>query len=237
MRTLSDGDFLDLWEKGVHRHPLDRALLTLVAAFPDTACESLADWTIGRRNQSLTKLYCQCFDPRLRAWTVCVNCGEKLEFEMNTQLLAGEGIEENNRMDERVTVNGLSFRLPTSRDLALAAGETDPAAGAIRIAESCLVGARPPAPWSEEELSAIGEKLAMADPLAEVRLTLHCPSCETDWQDSLDVAAFFWTEIEARVRQLLLAIHTLALAYGWSEAHILSMSENRRAIYLELARS
>jgi len=237
MQPLSDADFLSLWESGLRRHPLDRALLALASALPEMSYAELADWPLGRRNRALTNLRCLCFGPALRAWTACVKCSEKLEFEMNAQLLAGEGTEVRIEMQEPIIVNGRTIRLPTSRDLARAAVETDPMAGAVSIVENCLVETGPPPAWSEEELSAIAERMALADPLAETRLTLRCPNCGNEWQETLDIVSFFWTEIEARVRQVLFAIHTLASAYGWSETEILSLSENRRALYLEMAQS
>jgi hypothetical protein len=91
--------------------------------------------------------------------------------------------------------------------------------------------------WSDEELEEIGERMAMADPLAEMRLTLHCPSCENDWEETLDIVTFLWAEIAARARRLLLEIHALASAYGWTETEILSLSENRRARYIEMVQS
>ena len=91
--------------------------------------------------------------------------------------------------------------------------------------------------WSDEELEEIGEQMALADPLAETRLTLHCPKCEVDWEESLDMTSFLWTEIDARVRRLLLEIHTLATAYGWTETEILSLGENRRVRYVEMVQS
>src|SRR5260221_5093294 len=111
MRTLSEADLLDLWERSCGRHPLDRALLALAAALPDRSYESLSGWPLGRRNQALTNLYYQCFGPRLRAWTACRNCGEKLEFEMDTELLAGEGTWESDGPNEPVIVNCKAFRL------------------------------------------------------------------------------------------------------------------------------
>jgi hypothetical protein len=53
----------------------------------------------------------------------------------------------------------------------------------------------------------------------------------------LDLPAFLWTEIEAQVRRLLLDIHTLAVAYGWSEREILSLSDARRRLYLEMVQA
>jgi hypothetical protein len=41
----------------------------------------------------------------------------------------------------------------------------------------------------------------------------------------------------ARARRLLIEVHSLASAYGWSETDILSMSEPRRALYLEMVQA
>jgi hypothetical protein len=237
MRTLSDAELLDLWESGCDRHPIDRALLTLARALPETSYDRLADWPLGRRNQALTKFYSQCFGPHLRAWTACPNCGEKLEFEIEVDLLSPKETYESQDRTEPVTVNSWTLRLPTSRDLAVAANETDPITGALRIVESCLVGPGTPDEWPEEQLSEIGEKLSMADPLAEIRVNVSCPECGSDGKETLDLVSFVWAEIEARVRRLLFEVHTLASAYGWSEAEILSLSENRRSMYLEMVQA
>jgi hypothetical protein len=237
MRALSDAELLGLWERGFRRHPLDRALAVLAAALPEVSYASLADWPLGRRNQALAELRGLCFGSRLRGWTACTACGEKLEFELEEQILTGGTREAKDSLNERVSVCGRTFRLPTSRDLAKVAGEADATAGAVRLAECCLLEAKRPTEWSEDDVSAIGEQLAMADPFAETRLQLKCPDCGNEWAETLDLVSFFWTEIEARVKQVLFAIHTLATAYGWSEADILSLSENRRALYLEMAQS
>jgi hypothetical protein len=236
MRALHDTELLDLWERGARRHPLDRALLALTAALPEIPSDTLADWSIGRRNRELARLRCHCFGPRLRGWLACIKCGEKLEFEMDGQLLAGEESDPSHGPRETISIHDRTFRLPTSRDLAQAAQALDPAAGAARLATNCQVAGVAPAKWEEAELAAIGEALALADPLAETRITFRCPDCGNKWQETLDLALFFWTELEARARHLLVEIHTLASAYGWSEGDILALSPERRATYLEMAR-
>lgn len=237
MQPLGDAELVGLWERGSSLHPLDRALLALAAALPGIPHSRLADWPLGQRNQALARLHGLCFGPVLRGWTACAKCGEKLEFEMNTQALTDGPSGEKSSSDQAVTVNDRTFRLPTSRDLAHIARETDPTAGAVRLVERCLVGMNPPAVWTGDDLSAISDQLALADPLAESRLALQCPNCANEWQDTLEIGLFFWTALEARVRQVLHAIHTLASAYGWTEANILSLGEKRRARYLELALS
>ncbi|MBU6398887.1 MAG: hypothetical protein KGS61_01085 [Verrucomicrobia bacterium] len=237
MRTLGDAELLCLWERGAGRRPWEQALLALATAVPEESCESLAAWPVGRRNQALARLRCRCFGRRLRAWLACTACGERLEFEMDAQRLAGEDTRAVNGAEEAVNINGRRFRLPTSQDLARAAAESDPETGARRIAEGCLLETGSRIEWSAEELAAIGQQLAVADPHAETGLTFQCPACGRTWEEALDIVGFFWTELEARIRQLLFAVHTLASVYGWSETDILGLSDRRRAAYLELAQA
>jgi hypothetical protein len=213
---------------------------------------------MGRRNKALAELHSVYFGQNLQGWISCASCGEKLEFELDGRVITVEELnnDEGSRPDETIVVNRGTFRLPTSRDLAKAAQETDPRLAAIRIVENCRIEPRPhpgtstedggtsgqvpdlrSESWSDEDLEEIGDRMASADPLAETRLTLHCPKCENHWEETLDIVSFLWAEIEARARRLLLEIHTLASAYGWTETEILSLSENRRARYVEMVQS
>jgi hypothetical protein len=258
MQSLSDSDLLNLWESGLRRHPLDRALIALSQVFPETTYDRLADWPLGRRNKALAELHCVYFGQNLQGWISCASCGEKLEFELDGRVITAEELndDEGSRSYEPIVVNRGTFRLPTSRDLAKAAEETDPRLAAIRIVENCRIAPRQSPgtstehegtsgqvpelrseSWSDEDLEEIGERMASADPLAETRLTLHCPKCEKDWEETLDIVSFLWAKIEARARRLFLEIHTLASAYGWTETEILSLSENRRARYVEMVQS
>ncbi|MBW0001701.1 MAG: hypothetical protein JO015_21605 [Verrucomicrobia bacterium] len=237
MHVLSSSDCLKVWESGAGLHPLDQGLLALSAGLPDLPPDVLADWPLGRRNLALAQLRCRSFGPRLFAWTACARCGEKLEIEVDGQLLAGGLTDQCQTSEDPVIVNGRSFRLPTTRDLVKAAQELDARLASIRLVESCCLDPAQPSTWSDDDLEQIGQRLAMADPLAETRLALACPACEAEWEENLDIILFLWREIEARARRLLFEIHTLASAYGWGEADILSLSEHRRAHYLELVRS
>jgi hypothetical protein len=237
MWTFSSSDCLDLWESGALLHPLDRGLLALGAALPDAPPETLADWTLGKRNAALAKLRCSSFGPVLRGWTACRHCGEKLEVDFDARLLADGPMGEDRGPAEAIVVNGHSFRPLTTRDLAKAARESDARRASMRLLESCRLDAGEPPEWSDEDLEQIGQRLADADPLAETRLSMRCPSCDAQSEETLDVVSFLWREIEARARRLLLEIHTLASAYGWTEAEILSLSDHRRAHYMELVQS
>jgi hypothetical protein len=237
MRALSDTDLFRVWESGHRLHPLDRALVTLGAALPGTPYERLADWPLGRRNKALLDLRCACFGARIEAWAVCGSCGEKLAFDIDARVIAGAGMQDGDDAQDTVIVNGRAFRLPTSRDLASVAKVVGGRSAAAGILDRCRMTADANAAWSDDEIEEIGEHMALADPLAEINLKLDCSACGGQRQESFDIVSFIWEEIEAQARQLILAVHTLASAYGWSEAEILSLSEHRRALYLDMVRS
>jgi hypothetical protein len=233
MRALSDTDCLDVWDRGLHRHPLDQALLVLSVVLPGTSYDSLADWSLGRLNRALVEVHCRCFGSALSGWVACERCQEKLEFEIDARTVIGQEPAQ----DEPVRVNGWTFRLPTARDLARAATAGEPAAAVCSLLESCQVAPVDRGSWTDSDIEAIGEKMAAADPLAETRLILNCHNCGHEWTANFDIATFVWRQIGARGRRAVADVHALAHAYGWTEAQILSLTENRRAHYLEMVRA
>jgi hypothetical protein len=231
MRPLSSSEILGLWERGVSLHPLDRGLLVLEAAGPSPA-GSVADWPLGRRNRALLELHASCFTPRLQGWTACPDCGDKVEFELDARQLMGAA--EQVQPPLAVTVGGQDFRLPTSRDVAQVAGISDLDAAAVRLLERCKIGGPETSAWTDEWLEVIAEHLSSADPMAETRLALSCPSCKREWEDAFDIGRFVWAEVESRARRLVWEVHSLASAYGWGESETLALSAARRAMYLEM---
>jgi hypothetical protein len=240
MRALSPADCLDLWESGQALHPLDQGLLAIQTAFPETRRVSVADWPLGRRNQALAELRCDTFGRWIRGWSACEQCGDKLEFAVD-----GDSLKESNgsNSEPEIHFGERVFRLPTSRDLAGIVDERDPSQAAIRLLELCAVpaavenDAEPPgsaAEWTESEIDAISDHMAPADPLADILLRFDCPSCGHSFEQSLDLASFLWSEIEGRAKRLMLDVHTLASAYGWSETEILRLSDARRDFYLQM---
>lgn len=240
MRTLSNADFLSLWENGHRLHSLDRGLLAVRALLAEPMEESVADWPLGRRNEALAQLHEMYFGPALRGWTECDRCGEKLEFAVACRSLIEQqrarGIDAT---IERITVKGRDYRLPTSRDLACVADEPDARAAALRLAACCRIdeSADDAPEWSDEELGALGDKMIEADPLAEILVSFECPVCRAKREQALDLPAFLWAELEAFAKRMLHEIHILARAYGWSESQVLSLSDSRRAIYVQMVQA
>ena len=230
MHQPSSHSLLTTWEQGRRRHPLDRGLLLFALAAPEIDREALADQPLGLRNAALLRLRQALFGDGLSACVDCPVCGEKLEFSVSaSQLLA-----RNESSRASIEVDGLSFRLPTTRDLARIASTDDRAGAAHQLLLSLL------ATDSEaDELAAVdltgkvGAALEEADPCLDFAMNLQCPACGHGWTSSFDVAGFLWDEVEVHARHMLDEVHVLARAYGWTEPEILALSESRRAAYLE----
>lgn len=242
MQVLNNSEFLSLWENGQRLHPLDRGLLAIRASLSEEesaeAEKPVADWPLGQRNRALAQLRTLYFGPLLEGWTVCPQCGEQLEFNLDCRRFA---VTQQPDPDHRISVDGDSFRLPTSRDLARIASEGDASKAVLELLASCALERRVEAEekpgWSSEEVEEIAVKMADADPLAEISVGFDCPICHHTSEEILDLPSFLWTEIESRARRLLNEVHALAGAYGWAESAILAMSDVRRTAYLRMVQA
>lgn len=238
MRPLSTSELLSVWERGQARPPVERALALLSAACPEETPDALARLSIGRRDTLLMTLREWTFGPHLVSLAACPDCGERLELEM---AVADLRVPSTGPAPERLemTADGyeVSLRLPDSQDLATITGETDLPTLRQRLLGRCLLAVRhlgEDAPLPEVLEEAAMARLAEADPQADVQLALSCPDCGCSWLAAFDIATFLWREIEAWAARILREIHALARAYGWSEAEILSLSPQRRQIYLQM---
>lgn len=238
MLALTNAEFLALWERGRGLHPIDQGVLAIEAAHPAAEPGSVADWPLGRRNRALAELQAACFGARLQGWTECLQCGDKLEFELDAASLASADMAE--AVPEPITAKGLNFRLPTSRDLARIASEPDVETAALRLLERCMIDASDPGSlttWTQDEIEEVGTRMGDADPLAEIRVSFLCPVCGGGSEEGLDLPVFLWAGIEGHAKRLLLEVHTLASTYGWSESAILALGDARRRCYLEMVQA
>lgn len=231
MRPPSARTLLAVWERGRSRHPIDRAVLLHALAEPHAEPDKLADEPLGRMNAALLRLRLATFGDRMRAYLDCPECGSRLEFELDGATLLASRPDE----PAPVVVDGLTFRPPTSRDLAAILGETSGERAALRLLRLCAVDVDDPLEEARLAplLDSVETALEQADPLADVTLELRCQACDHEWTAVFDIGGFLWEEIDAYAARLLDEVHVLARAYGWSEAAILSLSNSRRAAYLE----
>jgi hypothetical protein len=238
MRAPTAAELLGAWEWSAALGPVEREdlLLRLVLSGDDPA-----GLPVGVRDAYLLELRDLLFGGGLDAAADCPRCGEPVEYSVPAEAL-GAGLEPDENGDGlELNASGyeLRLRLPTGGDLA-AAGAADDLEGARRVlVERCVVSAevegreRPPAELPERVVAALAARLAQVDSLADTRLALTCPRCGGEWTVALEIGAWLWSELESWALRVVLDVHALASAYGWSEAEILALGP-RRELYLEL---
>jgi hypothetical protein len=242
MRALSAGELLTVWEHGVSQRPSQRALSLLAVACADEAPPApLARLSLGQRDQRLLQMREQTFGSRLSAISACPACSEVLEFTVNAaDIRIAPAPEPAETIHLAHAGYDLQFRLPDSLDLATVDPSADRQTNSQHLLRRCITSARragaetPAEDLPSEVVTAVSERMAQADPQADVQLDLACPQCQHRWHSPFDIVSFFWSEINALALRLLHDVHALASAYGWSEAAILALAPARRQAYLDL---
>jgi hypothetical protein len=242
MQPFSTQNLLAAWELGwAQPHVIQRSLTLLSAAHPDVPPAAFADLTIGERDTLLLDLREQIFGSRMNALAVCPGCGQRLEFQFDTSdVRVGQEVSAKGEISACVGDYRITFRLPNSHDVTALAEVADVETGRHRLLERVVLRALhrdleiPAAQVPEHAIAVVEEEMAKADPQSEVQLSLSCESCGKRWQSPFDIVHFLWSELDACAVRLLREVHSLARAYGWQEADILSMTAWRRHCYLEM---
>jgi hypothetical protein len=248
MRTLSPSELLTVWERGLNQPPARWALTLLEAACPDSSSDALARLSIGQRDARLLELREGIFGPQFVSLAACPACGERLELAFSAAdiRVAAPGGEEDQGEAEPLSVRlgdeyQVQFRLPNSLDLVAISSVAEAPTASQVLLKRCFLDAQRDGSELDldqlpaEVIDAVVEKMAEADPQAEVRLSLTCPACGHEWQSAFDIVSFFWSEINTWAHRTMREVHVLASAYGWREADVLAISAWRRQYYLEMA--
>lgn len=240
-RAPTAAELLNAWEASLTQAPAARALALLAAASRDTAAE-VARLSIGRRDAALLTLRQHAFGSRIECLAACPACAEPVEIAFDVDQVRAEPLEEVREPLTLMLYRYVArFRLPTTADLSAVAAAGSLAGARQTLLARCLLSAeRDGAPCAadalpEEVVAAISERMAAADPQAEIELRVACPACAAEWPVRFDISVHLWQEVNAWARRLLADVHALASAYGWSERAVLAMSPLRRGLYLEMA--
>ncbi|MFJ9415749.1 hypothetical protein ACIRPT_16465 [Streptomyces sp. NPDC101227] len=246
MAVTGPAELLATWEAGLAQQGGGRALLLHRAARPGAGTDALLSVPLGERAADLFALRRALFGDRMQVKTDCADadCGAAMEFELDAGELgaARPRVPEGGlRVEEGEWV--VHFRLPGPADLAAVSAAVDPGDARRMLGSRCALSAlRAGRAASDGELARLPEPVLKrfaevaeeADPAAEMTLNIACPECGAATPAELDIAAYLWTELDAWARDVLLDVHLLASAYGWSEPEILALSPLRRRYYLEL---
>ena len=242
MRELPAAELLEIWERGSAQPPTERALTLLRAARPDLETEMLANLSIGRCDGLLLSLREAIFGRQLASVTNCPDCREQLElgFDINQVRLA-ETLHEAEQSHSLIVDDfEVTFRLPNSRDLAVASAAADVDSARDSLMTRCVSSARRDGQQVNSDqipsriLERVEEEMSKLDAQANIQVELECPSCRRGWTTAFDIVGFFWSELDAWAQRLLIEVHKLAAVYGWREADILAMSATRRSTYLNI---
>ena len=200
---------------------------------------------MGDREAVLLHLWRITMGDRLDCVLTCPSCLEKMDLELcvsdllvppyevipgtHSCTIAGDGQDYEVR-----------FRLPTGADqeavAELALHDLEAAsemmlARCIEQIDRCVVE-RIPAVVAE----ALPRIMADLDPQAEVLLSAACPECRTAFQTLFDTGLFVHHELDGALSRIHREVHLLASHYHWSEADILTLSDSKRQVYLEMVR-
>jgi len=241
MRALTASTLLGAWERALSQSPAQRALTLLMLTDPGLPRERLAALTIGQRDTNLLNLRESAFGPQMTGVVVCPACAGQLELNFTVSSVRVAPLAD--QAGQCTLTHGnyqVEFRLPNSDDVTALSPDFDLSANRRRLLERCLLsvrrdgGAVPHDELPAELTTVVSDRMAEADPQADVQLSLACPDCAHRWQAPLDILSYLWAEIHAWATRLLGEIHILASAYGWREADILALNPWRRQAYLEM---
>jgi hypothetical protein len=251
MNALKGEKILMAWERSRYRSDQEAALILLALALPESSIEALAALPLAERDTLLLELRARTLGSRMESRARCLECGVQLEFELDAHALARSLREQI--LESVEDSSGLPMRPINTQDLlACSVATSDEHASrillerALRVKSSDAVGGvgeastleaelgAGPGTLSASEFAAVMERFERLNAAAELQVRLHCGACGARPQLDLNIAHYVVREIAGAARRLMVEIHELARAYGWSERSIARMTDQRRAAYLEI---
>jgi len=217
---------LDLWDRAVREHPIDRDL-SLLEAFTTENRETLAELPVHRRDALLLASRVAAFGASLDGVASCPGCACRVDVSLT---IPGHlAIPEEDGGEIEVEGNRVSYRVPNSRDLAEAACASDVVSAAETLLSRCQLAG----PRDECVARAIDGEIARLCDASSLELGMACPQCHREFLVPVDIGRFLWQEMATYAQRLLGEVDALASRYGWLETDVLAMSEQRRKRYLE----
>lgn len=233
---FSASELLDLWERVRHRSTPDQALALLGLANPESSMASIEALPVGERDRRLLELRSRTFGAELTGVVDCPACGQAVELSLDATVLLGMAEPLTDEVEVEADGIRVRARLVNTGDLAAIQALPDVESARFELLERCVLsieGTDDALP--DSVVSAVSDAMSAADPIARIQFDVECFECGHGWSAELDVAPFFWTEIDTWARRTLAEVHTLASRYGWREGEILALSPDRRQAYLEQA--
>lgn len=225
---LTARELLTTVESIVRYDPVRRSCaLAMVAS--GQSFDTIAALPVGERDKLVFEFCIREVGPTVECFERCPTCDAEVELAFSLRELLSSLPEAQTG---RALLDGDEVDVhPVSSSVLLdAMGASDPR---VRILSRCTGLPRGRVADHFDELRAT---LSETDPSADVELAMCCPECGSHSSVPFDIVAYTWSRLRDAYRRVLLEVHRLARAYGWSEATVLELSEARRRAYLQLVR-
>lgn len=210
-----------------------------------TSLSAMAGLSIGERDKRLLQLREWMFGSCLQNTASCPKCLTPVEWETDLKTLQLQNLTEVVSKEYNLEVDGftLCFRLPNSNDLLKAASDHGYYTNPKKLLSECILEVQreqhnyETGDLPDAVLEALSQRMGEEDPQADIQMSVNCPACSHNWEAPFDVMSYLWIEVDNWAKHILQEVYVLARACGWSEHDILSMSAQRRQLYLEMLRS
>lgn len=194
MRPPSESELLSLWEQGLARHPIDRALLLCSWARPELPGERLAGLPLGVVDATVCGCARGCSVPASSSRSVANSAASSWRSAWWSMSCWPTPIKATTVAKSMSALS--AFGVPDSRDMANVASELDAEAAALRLLERCCIAHPGTAvPALAAMLGDVEARLEAADPIADLRLAVSCEACGHAWDATLDAGALLWDEV------------------------------------------
>lgn len=239
LEPTTDAALLGVWEQARGRDSLRRALILTEFAAADLTQAGAAELPLGRRDTLLIRWRRQWRGAKAEAYVECPACGEGLEHIVDLDVIEQPIPELDGPCVLEHEAFRIGFRLPTSADIdAMRRVPVEDAKTTLlsRVVTTALRNGDSIGPdrIPAATIEALEAEVERLDPQASIVFNQTCPACDHRFSSPFQIADYLWHEVDVAARRLLREVDGLARAYGWSEAEILSLTQGRRDVYLEM---
>lgn len=194
------------------------------------------DLALCDRDRVLAEVYRREFGDEIESVGKCRACETPFEVtfslaELQRRLLEAGGAADQSPCDDAGWFTlpqdpSVRFRLPTSRDLAVAALSVDPV---MALFEMCT-GGRVDRSRREE----VERQMQRAGGIVATDIPVECAECGAPQKMHFDMPSFLMSRLERERAWLHHEVHCLAVAYRWGHGEILALPRAERRAYVKL---
>jgi len=195
------------------------ALLDALIEAPEGAADTL---TTPERDRLLAEVWRRTYGPRVRSSPRCAACDRPFDADFDLDVLMAAVWPSAPPRELRAADR--RWRIPNGADELAIAG-LDPQGAEIALARRCAIDAAEADPLAAAAFAAALDEQA---PVLDLELDARCPECGHGNRVAFRLQTFLLRALRQERSRLLMQVHRLAAAYGWTLADILSLARDTR---------